>query len=71
MLKMFRHNILRIALQGPKSVEILKKISGSDPSMLKYYWFRPETVAGIKGMLARTGYTGEDGFEFYFPPALL
>ena len=59
----------QIALQGPKSVEILKKISGSDPSTLKYYWFRPETVAGIKGILARTGYTGEDGFEFYFPPA--
>jgi aminomethyltransferase len=58
----------QIALQGPKSAEILKKLTSSDPSTLKYYWFRPETVAGIKGILARTGYTGEDGFEFYFPP---
>jgi aminomethyltransferase len=59
----------QIALQGPKSVEILKKLTSSDPSTLKYYWFRPDTCAGIQGILARTGYTGEDGFEFYYPPA--
>ncbi len=59
----------QIALQGPKSVEIMRKLASSDPSDLKYYWFRPETCAGVKGILARTGYTGEDGFEFYFPPA--
>ncbi len=59
----------QIALQGPRSVEIMRKLTASDPSDLKYYWFRPETCAGVKGILARTGYTGEDGFEFYFSPA--
>ena len=58
----------QIALQGPRALEILKKVTESDPTDLKYYWFRQSRCAGIDGLLARTGYTGEDGFEFYFPP---
>jgi aminomethyltransferase len=59
----------QIALQGPRAVEILAKVAEADPVNLKYYWFRPARCAGVDGLLARTGYTGEDGFEFYFPPA--
>ena len=59
----------QIALQGPRAVEILAKVTEADPGDLKYYWFRRARCAGVEGILARTGYTGEDGFEFYFPPA--
>jgi aminomethyltransferase len=59
----------QIALQGPRALEILQKVAETDPADLKYYWFRPARCAGVEGILARTGYTGEDGFEFYFPPA--
>jgi aminomethyltransferase len=58
----------QIALQGPRSVEILAKLTEAHPGDLKYYWFRRARCAGVEGLLARTGYTGEDGFEFYFPP---
>jgi aminomethyltransferase len=59
----------QVALQGPRAVEILTRVAEADPGDLKYYWFRRARCAGVEGLLARTGYTGEDGFEFYFPPA--
>jgi aminomethyltransferase len=59
----------QLALQGPRAVEILAKVTSPHPADLKYYWFRRARCCGVDGMLARTGYTGEDGFEFYFPPA--
>ncbi|MDE3180528.1 MAG: glycine cleavage system aminomethyltransferase GcvT [Acidobacteriota bacterium] len=59
----------QLALQGPRAVKILSRVSAEDVSSLKYYWFRPASCCGVEGLLARTGYTGEDGFEFYFPPA--
>jgi aminomethyltransferase len=59
----------QIALQGPRALEILAKVTDAIPGNLKYYWFRRARCAGVEGILARTGYTGEDGFEFYFPPA--
>jgi len=58
----------QIALQGPRAVEILAKVAEPQPGDLKYYWFRPARCCGVEGILARTGYTGEDGFEFYFSP---
>ncbi len=58
----------QIALQGPKALGIMSRLADSDPGDLKYYWFRRARCAGVEGILARTGYTGEDGFEFYFPP---
>lgn len=58
----------QIALQGPRALVIMAKVTEADPRSLKYYWFRPAKCAGVGGLLARTGYTGEDGFEFYFPP---
>jgi aminomethyltransferase len=59
----------QVALQGPASVEIMKKVSDADPGALRTYWFRPMACCGVEGLLARTGYTGEDGFEFYFDPS--
>jgi aminomethyltransferase len=47
----------------------LAKVTEPAPDDLKYYWFRRARCADVDGLLARTGYTGEDGFEFYFPPA--
>lgn len=58
----------QLALQGPRAAEILAKVTDADLPRLKYYWFCHATCCGTQGLLARTGYTGEDGFEFYFPP---
>jgi aminomethyltransferase len=59
----------QLALQGPRAAEILASVTSPNPSDIKYYWFRRARCCGVDGILARTGYTGEDGFEFYFPPA--
>jgi len=59
----------QIALQGPRALAIMTKVTDADPGDLKYFWFRHARCAGVEGILARTGYTGEDGFEYYFPPA--
>jgi aminomethyltransferase len=40
-----------------------------DLSAIKYYWFATGEVAGVRATLSRTGYTGEDGFELFVPPA--
>jgi aminomethyltransferase len=58
----------QLAVQGPKSAEILSRVSNTELEGLRYYWFRRARCCGVDGILARTGYTGEDGFEFYFPP---
>ncbi len=58
----------QLALQGPRALEIISKITATSVAGLKYYWFCRIRCCGVEGMLARTGYTGEDGFEFYFPP---
>jgi aminomethyltransferase len=59
----------QIALQGPRAQEILVRVTDADLSALRTYWFCRARCCGVEGMLARTGYTGEDGFEFYFDPA--
>jgi aminomethyltransferase len=59
----------QVALQGPRAVDILARVTDADPAGLKYYWFCRAACCGVEGLLARTGYTGDDGFEFYFPPA--
>ncbi len=63
------HDYSQLALQGPRSASILARATGTDWSNLRYYWFTRARCCGVDGLLARTGYTGEDGFEFYFPPA--
>ena len=58
-----------LALQGPCSQEILQRlVRGCDLAAIKYYRFGFGTVSGLPGIrISRTGYTGEDGFEVYFP----
>ena len=58
-----------LALQGPAALTILQPLTGVDLSSLKYYWFAHGEVAGVRGTISRTGYTGEDGFEIFCPPA--
>jgi aminomethyltransferase len=58
----------QIAIQGPRGVDVLQKLSDADLSTVKFYWVTRGTVCGLKDILiARTGYTGEDGFEIYVP----
>ncbi len=58
----------QIAIQGPKAVTLLQKLTDADLSGVKFYWVTRGTVCGLKNILiARTGYTGEDGFEIYIP----
>ena len=58
----------QIAIQGPKAVNLLQKLTDADLSAVKFYWVMRGTVCGLKDVLiARTGYTGEDGFEIYVP----
>ena len=57
-----------LALQGPDAARILQKHTDTKLSGIKYYEFTTGTVAGVeKVYISRTGYTGEDGFELYFP----
>ncbi|GAA2931312.1 glycine cleavage system aminomethyltransferase GcvT [Streptomyces enissocaesilis] len=58
-----------IAVQGPESPGILKSVTDADLDGLKYYAGLPGTVAGVPALIARTGYTGEDGFELFVAPA--
>ncbi len=57
----------QLALQGPLSQQILQPLVDVALDDIAYYTFKPATMAGIRGLLARTGYTGEDGFELYVP----
>ena len=58
----------QIAVQGPKGVELLQKLTDADLAAVKFYWVTRGTVCGLKNILiARTGYTAEDGFEIYVP----
>ena len=61
----------QLALQGPRALETLQKLTKVDLSGIKNYWFTWGQVAGVHNVLiARTGYSGEDGFEVYLPSDL-
>ena len=58
----------QIAIQGPKAVNLLQKLTDADLAAVKFYWVTRGTVCGLKNtLIARTGYTAEDGFEIYVP----
>ena len=58
----------QLALQGPRALETLQKLTKVDLAAIKNYWFAWGAVAGVPNVLiARTGYSGEDGFEVYVP----
>ena len=55
---------------GPSSARAtLQKLTPVDLAGIKYYWFTDGEVCGTPARIAHTGYTGEDGFEIYVPPA--
>ncbi len=58
-----------IAIQGPKAEAILQRLTGIELPAIKYYWFANGEVSGVRVIVSRTGYTGEDGFEIFVPPA--
>jgi glycine cleavage system T protein (aminomethyltransferase) len=58
----------QLAIQGPRAQDTLQKLTNADLSKVKFYWFTWGTVCGLPNtLIARTGYTGEDGFEIYIP----
>jgi aminomethyltransferase len=58
----------QLAIQGPRAQELLQKLTDANLAVIKNYWFTHGTVCGLNNILiARTGYTGEDGFEIYVP----
>jgi aminomethyltransferase len=58
----------QLAIQGPRAVNVLQKLTDANLGTLKNYWFMHGPLSGLENVLiARTGYTGEDGFEIYIP----
>ncbi len=58
----------QIAIQGPKAVNLLQKLTDADLSAVKFYWVTRGKLCGLPNILmGRTGYTAEDGFEIYIP----
>src|SRR5271170_8086888 len=58
----------QIAIQGPKGVDLLQKLTDADLSAVKFYWVTRGALCGLQDiLLGRTGYTAEDGFEIYIP----
>lgn len=61
------HSRAMIAIQGPRAAAILSGLTTTPLEAIRYYAITPAQVAGIPSLLARTGYTGEDGFEVIVP----
>jgi aminomethyltransferase len=58
----------QLAIQGPRALQTLQKLTTADLAAIGYYHFIDSVVAESRARIARTGYTGEDGFEIYFAP---
>ena len=58
----------QIAVQGPRGIDTLQKLTEVELAPIAYYHFKDGDVSGTAARIARTGYTGEDGFEIYVPP---
>jgi aminomethyltransferase len=61
-------NYSLLAVQGPNSIKTLQKLTSVSLESIPYYGFKKGTLAGYDMIISRTGYTGELGFELYFPP---
>jgi aminomethyltransferase len=59
--------VAQIALQGPASQQVFANLTDVNLDDIRYYWFSRGEVLGVECLVARTGYTGEDGFEIYVP----
>jgi aminomethyltransferase len=64
-------DVAQLAIQGPLAEQTLQKLTAQDLSEITFFRFKDnvELVGGIKGLVSRTGYTGEDGFEIYLDPS--
>ena len=60
---------VQIAVQGPRALALVQGLCDRDLSGIRYYHFVDDSVANISARIARTGYTGEDGFELYVSPS--
>lgn len=58
----------QLAIQGPLAAKIAQALTQTDLETIRYYRFAWGEIVGRKALIARTGYTGEDGFEFYTAP---
>ncbi len=58
----------QLAIQGPRAEQTLQQLTATELDAIDYYWFRRGEVSGVDAIIARTGYTGEDGFEVYLAP---
>ncbi len=56
-----------IAVQGPRAQEVVQRLTDEELDSVGFYRFTEGEVAGVRGVISRTGYTGEDGFELYVP----
>jgi aminomethyltransferase len=61
-------NYAQIAVQGPRGLDTLQKLTEVELAPIAYYHFKDGDVSGTTARIARTGYTGEDGFEIYIAP---
>ncbi len=59
----------QLAIQGPHALRVMSRLTNLDLAGMRYYWFAHGDFAGVSSIVARTGYTGEDGFEVYLPPS--
>ncbi len=60
----------QLAIQGPRALETLQQLTRADLASIQSYWFIDAEVSSQPARIARTGYTGEDGFEIYIAPEL-
>ncbi|MGA3025285.1 MAG: glycine cleavage system aminomethyltransferase GcvT [Bryobacteraceae bacterium] len=58
----------QLAIQGPRALATLQKLTTTDLAAIRYYHFTGGEVSSVAARIARTGYTGEDGFEIYIAP---
>ena len=58
-----------VAVQGPAALGIAQQLTSVELGAIKYYWFAHGEIAGVRSIISRTGYTGEDGIEIMMPPA--
>jgi len=66
--KVVTHDLAMIAVQGPKAQEVMEKVTGEALSDLKFFRAKEISLFGHPGIISRSGYTGEDGFEVIAPP---
>src|SRR5215467_9803398 len=58
----------QLAIQGPKAIDVLQQLTPAELAAMRYYWFTDDEVCNTPARIARTGYTGEDGYEIYIAP---